>query len=137
MTTPRGIKNQNPGNIRKSKDKWQGLADNQPDSFFFSFIAPEYGIRAMIKILWTYQDKYSLESVRELIGRWAPPTENNTESYIKSVAKAVGVSPDCKIDTKNTNILLPLVKSIIMHENGIQPYDDELVNKAINLAKGI
>lgn len=132
---PRGMRNCNPGNIRKSSDKWQGLAAEQPDPYFFSFEDPVYGIRAMVKILWTYQDKYKIRSVDKLIRRWAPPSENNTRAYIQSVADKLGVAPDAEIKLKDARTLLNILKAIIQHENGQQPYGDDLILKAINLAE--
>ena len=131
----RGLRNSNPGNIRKSKDKWQGLSDKQPDPFFFTFEEPVWGIRAMIKTFWTYHDKYDLKSVDQLIRRWAPPTENNTTSYVNAVAKEVGVSPECPLDLRRQSLCIAFIKAVIRHENGKQPYPDEVLQKAFNLAE--
>ena len=59
MTTPnpRGIRNNNPGNIRRNGDPWQGLAKEQNDREFFTFKSAVYGIRALARLLITYQDK--------------------------------------------------------------------------------
>lgn len=130
----RGIRNNNPGNIRKSKDKWQGLADKQPDKEFFTFKDPTYGIRAMARILIKYYDDYDLDTVEKVIGRWAPPVENNTASYVKAVADAVGVAPDEVISLQSYNVLFPMLKAIIKHENGTQPYTDLQIQKGLTLA---
>jgi len=81
----RGVRNHNPGNIRRSSDPWQGLAAEQTDPAFFQFISAAYGIRALVKTLITYQDKHGLQTVAEIISRWAPSSENNTGSYISAV----------------------------------------------------
>src|SRR5574337_876096 len=84
MTPSRGIRNNNPGNIRKSSEPWRGLAaaKDQKDPAFFTFETPEWGIRAMAVILRTYQTKYGLRTIRAIIGRWAPSAENDTDAYV-------------------------------------------------------
>ena len=82
MSTSRGIRNCNPLNIRRNSTQWQGLRKEQTDSSFFQFINMSYGYRAAIKTLVTYYNKYSLKTIRGVISRWAPPSENNTENYI-------------------------------------------------------
>lgn len=127
----RGIRNNNPGNIRHG-DNWQGMADVQTDASFIQFVNPEYGIRAMTKILLTYNDRYGLNTVRGIISRWAPPVENDTESYINSVASRLDVYPD---DVINVRAYMPdLVEAIIYHENGIQPYEYATLSQGIILA---
>ena len=122
---PRGIRNNNPGNIRWGDD-WRGLVPyaQRTDKSFCQFTAPEYGIRAMIIILRNYQRKRGLKTVADIINRWAPPVENNTLAYINSVAKSVGVKPDQAIDVMDS----------ITHENGVQPYGFDVFVKAIDLA---
>lgn len=116
----RGLRNNNPGNIRKSADKWQGLAPVQDDPSFFKFTSASFGVRALGKILQTYRTKYGLQTVRDIIGRWAPPNENNTTSYVASVARALGVTADEPIDVYAR--LPDLAAAIIRHENGSNPY---------------
>lgn len=131
---PRGIRNNNPGNIRKSKDPWQGLAERQTDAAFFVFKSPVYGIRALARVLIAYQDKKKLRTIRDIIGRWAPQTENDTNAYIISVADATGFSQDQILDMHRFDHLKPLVEAIIHHENGQQPYTDTEITKALVLA---
>lgn len=116
----RGLRNNNPGNIRKSGDAWQGLAAQQTDPAFFQFTDAKYGVRALAKILLNYERKYGLRSVRELINRWAPPIENNTSSYVASVARALNVTADEALIVYNR--LPDLAAAIIRHENGSNPY---------------
>lgn len=132
---PRGIRNNNPGNIRWG-DEWQGLVPEaqRTDKSFCQFKSAEYGIRAMIIILRNYQRKYGLNTVSKIIGRWAPPNENNTQSYINGVAQSVGVSPDQEIDVTDSRVIIPLVEAVIKHENGEQPYGFDVFIRAIGLA---
>ena len=113
---PRGIRNCNPGNIRVGQP-WQGLCGIQSDGEFAQFVSMQYGVRAMAKILMTYQEKYGLRTVRSMIGRWAPPSENDTAAYVSSVAKAMGVDPDATL-TLDAPTLAAMIRGIAAQENG-------------------
>ena len=75
-----------------------------------------------------------IDTVREVINRWAPPSENVTSAYIALVAKALGVMPDTPINIADRAVMLLLVESIIRHENGLQPYSAELLLLGIDMA---
>ncbi len=126
----RGIRNNNPGNIRKGID-WQGMRARQTDSAFVQFDDPVYGIRAMNKVLKTYARKYKLHTVRGIINRWAPPSENITSSYITDVANSLGVGPDEIIDVQAR--AADLSRAIIKHENGSMPYDVATIDAGVSL----
>lgn len=130
----RGIRNNNPGNIRWG-DEWQGLVPQaqRTDKSFCQFISPEYGIRAMIIILRNYQSKYGLKTITGIVKRWAPPNENDTQSYIRSVARATGTDADKPIDLTDSRKLFPLLQAIIKHENGSQPYGLDVFIRALDL----
>ena len=101
----RGQRNNNPLNIRHSKHKWQGAAATQTDKAFVQFETLAYGYRAAWKIL----DSYSLNfrrkrqtyNVRNIIARWAPPTENDTEAYIHAVIRLSGLGGNENIPRPN------------------------------------
>ncbi|MGG2488348.1 structural protein [Pseudomonas aeruginosa] len=138
---PRGIRNFNPGNIRHAKGtRWQGMSANQNDSAFVQFTGPQWGIRAIARTLITYQDKHALRTIRQIISRWAPPSENNTEIYIRQVAARVGVAPDARIDVYDYRTMRTLVEAIVRHENGPGPlpegswYGEGLINEGLHLA---
>ena len=131
---PRGIRNHNPGNIRHASDPWQGLAEQQSDSEFFTFQSAIYGIRALARVLITYQDKHGLRTIGEVIHRFAPRQENNTDAYIQSVVVHSGYPSDQKLDMHRFSHLKPLVEAIIFHENGQQPYTEAEITKALILA---
>lgn len=120
-----GIREKNPGNIRHG-DSWLGLAKKQNDTRFCTFIAPEYGIRAMMVIFGTYA-KRGLTTVQSIINAWAPVSENNTKAYIADVRKRLGK------DSVTAKDYIPLCKAIIHHENGCQPYDDAVFAEAQRL----
>ena len=85
----RGIRNNNPLNIRRTATRWQGAREEQTDQSFVQFKTMAYGYRAAWKILQTYYERFCMQNkpftVRNIIERWAPPSENDTEAYIKSV----------------------------------------------------
>lgn len=124
----RGLRNNNPGNIRIGAN-WQGMAANQSDPAFVVFESPEWGIRAMGRVLLNYQRLYGLNTVKGIIDRWAPPNENNTAAYQQHVAELIGVAVDEPFQLQPN--LLQLVKAIIKHENGIQPYSDALIQDGL------
>ncbi|WP_325892730.1 structural protein [Grimontia sp. NTOU-MAR1] len=128
-SSPRGIRNHNPGNIEDNGIPWKGYRGN--DGRFIIFDAPQWGIRALYRVLMTYRHKHQIHTVRGIINRWAPSHENNTEAYIHHVASRLGVSPDAPLGLGHYPLLL---KTIIKHENGMQPYDDDLITQAIALA---
>ncbi|HDU8584361.1 structural protein [Morganella morganii] len=138
----RGIRNNNPGNIRHSKSKWQGLAGVQADSQFCTFISPEYGIRALMKLLRTYS-KYQgkpgmgcgkIDTVEEIIERWAPAADNNhTENYIIRVCKETGFWRYECLDLHDKATAVAIAKAIIQVENASQPYADAVFEKAYAL----
>ncbi|MEQ0902858.1 structural protein, partial [Pseudomonas aeruginosa] len=110
------------------------------DSAFVQFTGPQWGIRAIARTLITYQDKHTLRTIRQIISRWAPPSENNTESYIRQVAARVGVAPDARIDVYDYRTMRTLVEAIVRHENGPGPlpegswYGEGLINEGLHLA---
>ena len=131
MSIPRGIRNNNPGNIRHGND-WRGLSEEQPDQAFCTFVSPEYGLRAIVVILRNYERKHGLRTVAGIVNRWAPPNENDTAGYAEHVARRLGVSVDEEIDVNE--YMTDFVKAIVLHENGVQPYSDEQIVEAIRLA---
>jgi len=131
---PRGIRLNNPTNIRHG-DKWQGLTADQPDPSFCSFKTVPYGLRAAAIILDGYQHKHNLWTVRQIINRWAPPSENDTDAYVKAVAAACGVKPDETFPLRGTKHMRDLLKAIVHHENGENPYADSVFDQGIELAR--
>ena len=131
---PRGIRNNNPGNIRHG-DRWLGLTEKQTDSAFCQFTEPKWGLRALAILLRNYKRKHGIDTTRWIISRYAPANENDTIAYIRSVCKAIGCEPDDKLDLESEVILLPLMRAIIHHENGQQPYSDDEILDGIRAGK--
>lgn len=131
---PRGVRNNNPGNIRASSTPWEGQSGDDGD--YAKFASPEHGIRALGKNLLSY-NKQGYDSVEQIIGRWAPPSENDTGSYVNAVSKKLGVAPGDKLDLTNINTLTTLSKAIMQHENGQMNYTDQQIGSGLQAALGI
>lgn len=132
----RGLRNNNPGNIEASdKNPWEGQIGS--DGRFAKFETPEHGIRALGKNLLTYYQKHGLDTVGEIITRWAPPKENKTDAYIKAICDQLGVAADQQIDVTNPRTLAALCAGIVNHENGSQPYTDEQIGSGVSAALGL
>lgn len=126
MTTPRGIRNNNPLNIRKSKDKWKGLRAQQQDAAFCQFENMEWGWRAAFWLLTrTYYHTYRLFTIRTIIQKWAPPHENNTASYIANVSKLSGIGADEPIGIPSDQPArwMMLGAAMAIQENGTNSID--------------
>ena len=127
MMLPRGIRNNNPLNIRRTaKDQWQGLRAQQTDSVFCQFERLEYGWRAAFYLLTrTYYHKYRLYTIRMIINRWAPPNENLTSTYIANVSRLTGIAPDEPIGIPSDQPArwMALGVAMAIQENGADSLD--------------
>ena len=126
MSTPRGLRNCNPLNIRLSADKWRGMKARQTDSDFCQFESMEWGWRAAYWLLTrTYYHKYRLYTIRDIIHKWAPTTENNTQAYIVHVSKLSGIGPlECLGNPSEHPIRwLSVAAAMAIHENGTTVVD--------------
>lgn len=119
----RGIRNNNPLNIIKGNN-WQGERNPQTDKRFEEFESMEYGIRAGF-IIMRNNMKESLpkyrqcNTLRKLITRWAPPSENNTAKYIEFVSKKSGLHPDEEIRYREKKKMCAICDAMIRMECGV------------------
>lgn len=133
---PRGIRNNNPGNLVQTSSTWKGkLPKSQnKDKRFEMFVSPEYGIRALIKLLQNYMTK-GYNTPEKIISRYAPKNENDTRSYINLVSQSLGVNANTALHpTKNT--LQQLVFAIVKVENGGNYMTTQLFEKAYSMVSG-
>lgn len=129
---PRGIRNNNPGNIQKGAGFDGEVEGNDPR--FATFATPEDGIRAIGMNLLTYQRQHGLDTVLGILNRWAPPSENDTGAYVGQVARALGVEPNQQLDLSDPATLTGLTAAIIRHENAMQPYNAAQLEAAVGAA---
>lgn len=114
----RGLKNCNPGNIRRSTTTYKGEVEST-DRAFKAFESMPWGYRAMFVLLHTYRVRNGCRTLRAMISRYAPPSENNTESYIRTVAASAGISPDQNLNTDNRTVMIKVVAGMSRVENGV------------------
>ena len=133
---PRGIRNNNPLNIRKGNN-WKGEVCSSTDSEFEQFVSMQWGVRAGFKILKNYMTGYggrvkALTNIHDIIHRWAPPNENNCRAYIDSVCRFSGLHEFERLQFSDRNKMLALVDGMIRVECG-QPVSLDIIASAYDL----
>lgn len=138
--TVRAVRNNNPGNLNRG-EQWQGLAElheMSPDQIaegrFAVFKSPVWGFRALATVLRNYSRLHGLNTIRQIVNRWAPPSENDTEAYIKAVSNACHREPDWPLNLSDAPVLGALAKSIATHECGGWFFEDADLDAGISAA---
>ncbi len=133
---PRGIRNCNPLNIRKSgNDRWLGQCGN--DGAFVKFIDIKHGLRAAFRLLYTYGYRYNLRTIKDIICRWAPPFENNTTAYLQRVCSYTGMEADDCIHVECHEFkdkACRLVAAMSFIENGGDYLSVNIIREAYDMA---
>ncbi len=116
---PRGIRNNNPGNIRITDTRWQGKIPNAQnrDGAFEQFQSYKWGIGAMTKLLINYMNVRGLRTLTEILNTYAPKSENNTNAYIQTISNETGIHPNTRL-TPSYQTMQKLVISMARVENG-------------------
>ncbi len=133
----RGLKNNNPGNIRNSVTAhWQGEVKTEckGDASFEEFESIDYGYRALIKLLQNYIRLHNCRTLKEIICRYAPPSENNTAGYVQRVCREMHVADNFMPDPSDKYVMCALAAAISLVENGV-PAVKEDVEAGWNLLK--
>ena len=129
----RGIRNDNPLNIRHGKSQWVGMREKQTDKQFVQFTARVYGYRAAFVLLRGYIGK-GKDTIGKIIAKWAPSSDgNNTQSYINYVSKSTGINASHALKWEDKDDLVEVVRSMAHMESGIIE-DRKLIEEAYNLA---
>lgn len=127
-TQTRGLRNNNPGNIKySSANNWEGQTGQDSDGFAI-FSSAEYGVRALGHILMSYAGQ-GLTSVSAIISQYSATDQS---SYIANVASALGIDPNASIDVEAQ--LPQLAAAIITQENGLQPYSSTDLDNWVTMA---
>jgi len=105
----------NPFNIRQYDQGF--LGESGEDSGFISFEDPMYGVRAADKVLTTYGTKRGINTVRGLINRFAPPSENDTSSYVNYISGQLGIDPDAEVDLSDPEMRARILSPMAMMES--------------------
>lgn len=122
----RGLRNCNPGNIRRSKVRYKGEVQPSRDVEFKEFCSMGYGYRAMFVLLDSYRSRYGLCTIRQMLGRYAPPSENFTEGYVRFVSSRTGIAPDEIVNTRAARDMVPIVAAMSQIENGVPATMDDV-----------
>lgn len=133
---PRGIRNNNPLNIRKGNN-WKGERQPQKDPAFEEYESMEWGIRAGFIILRKYIRGYNgltekFNTIEKIISRWAPSSENNTQAYIEAVVKRTGIPRRQRLAFSERNYMVAIVEAMILVECG-QPVDRAIIESAYDM----
>ena len=117
---PRGLRNNNPLNIRRTANLWQGLSKEQNDPDFFQFESMAWGYRAAFVVLRTYRNRYGINTVVRIVRRWAPEKDgNDTEYYIRKVTVLTGLERTQIVDDQDPRTMMNLVAAMSRVENGV------------------
>lgn len=133
QTIPRGIRNNNPLNIRIG-NKWYGKVPCPTDNQFEQFTRMEYGVRAGFRLIRRYIERYHLNTIKLIVSRWAPPSENKTDVYIASVEKLSGIPSYKELRFCDYTEMISLVDAMIVVECG-QHIDIDTIRRGYKLAK--
>ena len=125
---PLGLRQFNPGNIRPGAGF---LGETGAGSGYAQFESPEYGLRALSRLLGTYGQKRGVNTLRGLVSRYAPKSDNpdSFENYIKYMSDKLGVDPDEEIDLADRRA--ELIPAIVGFEQGQQPFSEDQISRAI------
>lgn len=130
---PRGIRNNNPGNLNFVGQR--GAVRETPNGRFAKFNTAFEGLQALSSQLNRYAER-GLNTVEKIISTWAPASENNTRAYIDKISGKLGVSPDTVLNLSNPAVMTSLMSGIVEHENGRQPYSQAMLYQAANAGMG-
>ena len=126
MKIPRGIRNNNPLNLRVGNN-WKGEVANPSDHTFEQFTEMKWGVRAAFIVLRNYIVRHKCNTIRKIIPRWAPANENNTLAYIATVSQRANIQPDEPISFDNTCQMIALLLAMCFVENGQEISLDDVV----------
>ena len=126
MKIPRGIRNNNPLNLRVGNN-WKGEVANPSDHTFEQFTEMKWGVRAAFVVLRNYIQRHKCNTIRKIISRWAPANENNTQAYIATVSQRANIKPDEVINVDNTCQMIALLLAMCFVENGQEISLDDVV----------
>lgn len=133
---PRGIRNNNPLNIRKGSS-WKGERPIQTDQAFEEFVSMEWGIRAGLKLIRNHITGFNgkrppANTIKKLIAVWAPSTENNTEAYIRTVCQQTAIGRNDLLHAGDRRAIIAIARAMAYVECGVW-LEPELFESAYDL----
>lgn len=135
-STPRNLRNNNPGNIEFGEfAKRHGAVGS--DGRFAIFPDKTSGTAAMDALLSSYSTRHGLDTVGGIIGKWAPSSENKTSKYASEVARRMGVGVDQRLDMSDPAVRAQLGREMSRYEGSADAYDAKIPgNLRANQAAG-
>lgn len=127
-TGPRGIRNNNPGNLNFAGQRGAHLEAGK-NARFAAFNTPQDGLNALAKQLALYGSR-GTDTINKIVGKYAPASENDTGAYSASLAKALGIAPGAKLNLQDPSTMQGLMRGIVSHENGQNPYSADMYRQA-------
>lgn len=128
---PRGIRNNNPGNLDFVGQPGAHLETGVANPRFAVFPTMSDGIRALRDQLLRYAER-GLTTVASIISVYAPPTENATSAYIASLCRHMGVQADSVLDLRDPATMRALIAGITIMENGSGWLGMDQINQALD-----
>lgn len=125
---PRGIRNNNPGNLNYAGQRGASL-ESGPNARFAAFGTPQAGLNALAQQLSLYGSR-GTDTINAIVAKYAPASENDTGAYAASLAKALGVAPGTKLNLQDPSVMQGLMRGIVSHENGQNPYSSDMYRQA-------
>ena len=130
-----GYKCCNPLNVKVFGNKWNGLI-GQDERGHGIFSRPEEGIRAGVKVLQSYSNKYGIKTIEGIISRFAAADPTTLRAYVDNVSHASGYAPDEQLDVTNPDVLRKIIPPMIRQEIGDVPYSERTIIAGIQGALG-
>ena len=136
----RGIRNNNPGNIERTHEQWLGMSKDQHDERFIVFNAPEYGLRAIMRLIRNYGFN-DYRTLRSIANHWlggdhnheAPRSEGDVHAYCMTLCRETGYLAELTLDTNDVTVRMKVARAIVIAENQHDPYSAEVWNRAATL----
>lgn len=143
MTGPtRAVRNNNPGNLERGA-AWAGLSfeeemtpEQRSEHRFCVFCEPKWGFRALATVLRNYNIIHGFNTVAGIIGRFAPPKENDVSAYVKAVCDGLGVEADKPLNLDDAVTLQSLCRAIAVHESGGWMFQTPDLERGVAMAIG-
>ncbi|MFM9932844.1 phage tail tape measure protein [Achromobacter xylosoxidans] len=128
---PRGIRNNNPGNLVYVG---QTGASKEANGRFATFESAQEGLNALAAQLRRYGQR-GLNSIQSIVNTYAPASENNTGAYANYLAQKMGIDTDTQFDVNSDPAALAaLIRGIVEYENGRNPYSNDMIAQAAGMA---
>ncbi|MBZ6385152.1 hypothetical protein [Pantoea piersonii] len=124
---PRGIRNNNPGNLNYAGQDG-ATKESGENGRFAVFGSMQDGIAALYKQIQLYFGR-GVNTIESIVRKYAPASDNNNvEAYVGQLVKATGKRADDKLSAEDNDTVFRLIRGIINHENGNGYVSDDQIS---------